>query len=220
MIPWFVAPTRDEANATAADAVLWYIRRQVNLVTPPDYYDARHATHRVLGQLAAGMPPEEAMAMLREHLMVVVDDVAGSRKASGPHRGGRRHRPDPPGAGGRAGARSGVRVDDAVHGRGDALTTARWLTRGELGRGGRRRHRAPARRTGSVQRLPARPRRPCGRVRMTGAALQAAGVGAADRVVVALAEPAATLWTSAAADVAAAAAVASGPGAACGCTTR
>ncbi|WP_327102354.1 LLM class flavin-dependent oxidoreductase [Nonomuraea glycinis] len=81
MIPWFVAPTRDQANATAADAVLWYIRRQVNLVTPPDYYDARHATHRVLGQLAAGMPPEESMAVLREHLMVVVDDVAGSRKA-------------------------------------------------------------------------------------------------------------------------------------------
>ncbi|MDR8415211.1 LLM class flavin-dependent oxidoreductase [Nonomuraea sp. 3-1Str] len=81
MIPWYVGPTRDEAAATAADAVLWYIRRQVNLVTPPDYYDARHATHRVLGQLAAGMPPEEAMATLREHLMVVVDDVEGSRKA-------------------------------------------------------------------------------------------------------------------------------------------
>ncbi|UBU15554.1 LLM class flavin-dependent oxidoreductase [Nonomuraea gerenzanensis] len=81
MIPWYVAPTRDEANATAADPVLWYIRRQVNLVTPPDYYDARHATHRVLGQLAAGLPPDEAMATLREHLMVVVDDVEGSRKA-------------------------------------------------------------------------------------------------------------------------------------------
>ncbi|MET9337649.1 LLM class flavin-dependent oxidoreductase [Nonomuraea sp. NPDC003804] len=77
MIPWYVGTARDEA----ADAVLWYIRRQVNLVTPPDYYDARHATHRVLGQLAAGMPPEEAMATLREHLMVVVDDVEGSRKA-------------------------------------------------------------------------------------------------------------------------------------------
>ncbi|WP_214322302.1 LLM class flavin-dependent oxidoreductase [Nonomuraea sediminis] len=77
MIPWYVGQARDEA----ADAVLWYIRRQVNLVTPPDYYDARHATHRVLGQLAAGMPAEEAMATLREHLMVVVDDVEGSRKA-------------------------------------------------------------------------------------------------------------------------------------------
>jgi alkanesulfonate monooxygenase SsuD/methylene tetrahydromethanopterin reductase-like flavin-dependent oxidoreductase (luciferase family) len=81
MIPWHVARTRDEAIATAADPVLWYIRRQVNLVTPPDYYDARHATHRVLGQLAAGLPPEEAMATLREHHMVVVDDVEGSRKA-------------------------------------------------------------------------------------------------------------------------------------------
>jgi alkanesulfonate monooxygenase SsuD/methylene tetrahydromethanopterin reductase-like flavin-dependent oxidoreductase (luciferase family) len=81
MIPWFVAPTRDEAIQTAADPVLWYIRRQVNLVTPPDYYDARHATHRVLGQLAAGMPPAEAMETLREHHMVVVDDVEGSRKA-------------------------------------------------------------------------------------------------------------------------------------------
>jgi alkanesulfonate monooxygenase SsuD/methylene tetrahydromethanopterin reductase-like flavin-dependent oxidoreductase (luciferase family) len=81
MIPWFVGTTREEAIEIAADPVLWYIRRQVNLVTPPDYYDARHATHRVLGQMAAGLPPEEAMATLREHLMVVVDDVEGSRKA-------------------------------------------------------------------------------------------------------------------------------------------
>jgi alkanesulfonate monooxygenase SsuD/methylene tetrahydromethanopterin reductase-like flavin-dependent oxidoreductase (luciferase family) len=82
MIPWFVAPSREEATDTASDAILWYIRRQVNLVTPPDYYDARHATHRVLGQLAAGMPPDEAMSTLREHHMVVVDDVEGSRKAA------------------------------------------------------------------------------------------------------------------------------------------
>jgi alkanesulfonate monooxygenase SsuD/methylene tetrahydromethanopterin reductase-like flavin-dependent oxidoreductase (luciferase family) len=82
MIPWYVAPTKDEAIQTAADPVLWYIRRQVNLVTPPDYYDARHATHRVLGQLAAGMPPEQAMDTLRQHHMVVVDDVAGSREAA------------------------------------------------------------------------------------------------------------------------------------------
>ncbi|MBG0828776.1 LLM class flavin-dependent oxidoreductase [Planomonospora sp. ID67723] len=82
MIPWFVGRTREEAIETASDPVLWYIRRQVNLVTPPDYYDARHATHKVLGQFAAGMPPEEAMATLREHHMVVVDDVEGSRKAA------------------------------------------------------------------------------------------------------------------------------------------
>jgi alkanesulfonate monooxygenase SsuD/methylene tetrahydromethanopterin reductase-like flavin-dependent oxidoreductase (luciferase family) len=81
MIPWYVAPTKEEAVQTASDPVLWYIRRQVNLVTPPDYTDARHATHRVLGQLAAGMPPEQAMDILREHHMVVVDDVEGSRKA-------------------------------------------------------------------------------------------------------------------------------------------
>ncbi|MEV4189574.1 LLM class flavin-dependent oxidoreductase [Streptosporangium canum] len=82
MIPWYVAETREQAFEIAADPVLWYIRRQVNLVTPPGYYDARHATHKVLGQLAAGMPPEEAMATLREHHMVVVDDVEGSRKAA------------------------------------------------------------------------------------------------------------------------------------------
>lgn len=81
MIPWHVAPTRDEAFQNAADAVLWYIRRQVNLVTPPDYYDARHASYRVLGQLAAGQPPEDCMETLRAHHMVVLDDVDGSRKA-------------------------------------------------------------------------------------------------------------------------------------------
>ncbi|MFC3999432.1 LLM class flavin-dependent oxidoreductase [Nocardiopsis sediminis] len=81
MIPWHVAATRAAAVETAADAVLWYIRRQVNLVTPPGYYDARHATHRVLGQLAAGMAPEEALDTLCRHRMVVLDDPGGSRKA-------------------------------------------------------------------------------------------------------------------------------------------
>ncbi|GAA1545134.1 LLM class flavin-dependent oxidoreductase [Actinomadura kijaniata] len=81
MIPWHVAPTQQEAVETAADPVLWYLRRQVNLVAPPDYTDARHATHRVLGQQAVGMPPEEAMAVLRDQTMVVIDDVEGSRKA-------------------------------------------------------------------------------------------------------------------------------------------
>ncbi len=84
--------------------------------------------------------------------------------------------------------------------------TARWLTRGELGAAG-------GAATGlllvapdlsSVFPLGPADRTAC--VRMTGEVLQASGVGAADRVVVALAEPAATLWTSAAADVAAAAA--------------
>jgi alkanesulfonate monooxygenase SsuD/methylene tetrahydromethanopterin reductase-like flavin-dependent oxidoreductase (luciferase family) len=81
MIPWYVAPTKEEAVTTAADPVLWYLRRQVNLVAPPSYTDARHATHKVLGQAAAGMPPAEAMQVLRDHHMVVIDDVEGSRKA-------------------------------------------------------------------------------------------------------------------------------------------
>ncbi|MEU6419591.1 LLM class flavin-dependent oxidoreductase [Streptomyces spiralis] len=81
MIPWHVAQTRDEAYENAADAILWYIRRQVNLVAPPDYYDARHATHRVLGALAAGQSPEEAIETLRDNLMIVLDDVEGSRRA-------------------------------------------------------------------------------------------------------------------------------------------
>jgi alkanesulfonate monooxygenase SsuD/methylene tetrahydromethanopterin reductase-like flavin-dependent oxidoreductase (luciferase family) len=81
MIPWHVAPTRQEAVDTSADAVLWYLRRQINLVAPPSYTDARHATHKVLGQAAVGMPPEEAMEILRDNLMVVIDDVEGSRKA-------------------------------------------------------------------------------------------------------------------------------------------
>jgi alkanesulfonate monooxygenase SsuD/methylene tetrahydromethanopterin reductase-like flavin-dependent oxidoreductase (luciferase family) len=81
LIPWHVASTRDEAIEASADSILWYIRRQVNLVVPPDYTDARHATYRLFGQHAAGLPPEEAMQVLREQHMVVVDDVAGSRAA-------------------------------------------------------------------------------------------------------------------------------------------
>jgi alkanesulfonate monooxygenase SsuD/methylene tetrahydromethanopterin reductase-like flavin-dependent oxidoreductase (luciferase family) len=80
LVPWHLAPTRAEADE-AADAVLWYIRRQINLVAPPDYMDSRHATYRVLGQLAAGMSPERSMDALRENLMVVVDDIEGSRQA-------------------------------------------------------------------------------------------------------------------------------------------
>ncbi|NUU22278.1 MAG: LLM class flavin-dependent oxidoreductase [Streptomycetaceae bacterium] len=81
MIPWHVAQTRDEAYDAAADAILWYIRRQVNLVAPPDYYDARHATHRVLGALAAGQSPDEAVETLRDNMMIVLDDVEGSKRA-------------------------------------------------------------------------------------------------------------------------------------------
>jgi alkanesulfonate monooxygenase SsuD/methylene tetrahydromethanopterin reductase-like flavin-dependent oxidoreductase (luciferase family) len=79
-VPWVVAPTVDEAKE-ATDAVLWYIKRQINLVAPPDLMDARHATSRVLGQLAAGLPPEEAVDVLTENRMVVIEDVEGSRRA-------------------------------------------------------------------------------------------------------------------------------------------
>jgi phenylacetate-CoA ligase len=83
---------------------------------------------------------------------------------------------------------------------------ARWLTRHDLGATG-------GSATGlllvapdlsSVFPLDPADRTAC--VRMTGEALAAVGVGAADRVVVALAEPAGSLWASAAADVGAAAA--------------
>jgi len=81
LVPWHVGNTPDEAMSTAADSMIWYIRRQVNQVVPPGYTDARHASYRVMGQLAAGLPPEEALAVLNEHGMAVLDDVAGSRKA-------------------------------------------------------------------------------------------------------------------------------------------
>lgn len=80
IIPWHVASTRAEASR-AVDSVIWYIRRQVNLVIPPGKFDARHAEYRVMGQLAAGLPAEEAMELLREERMVVVDDVAGTQAA-------------------------------------------------------------------------------------------------------------------------------------------
>ena len=79
MIPWHVASSRDEAFQ-ASDAVIWYIRRQVNLVTPPDYKDAGHAEYRLLGQLAVGKPPEEALQDLVDNTMVVIGDVEESRK--------------------------------------------------------------------------------------------------------------------------------------------
>jgi alkanesulfonate monooxygenase SsuD/methylene tetrahydromethanopterin reductase-like flavin-dependent oxidoreductase (luciferase family) len=79
-VPWVVAPTLEEAKEST-DSIMWYIRRQINLVQPPDVFDARHATHRVLGQLAAGMPPEKAIDVLRENRMVVCDGIEGSRLA-------------------------------------------------------------------------------------------------------------------------------------------
>jgi len=80
MVPWFVTQPGDELEDVVS-AFMWYIRRQVNLVAPPDYRDARHATYRVFGQLAAGMSEEKALEELTRHRMIVMADVAGSRKA-------------------------------------------------------------------------------------------------------------------------------------------
>ncbi len=81
LVPWFVS-ANGEGLEDAVSAFMWYIRRQVNLVTPPDYTDAQHATYKVFGQLAAGMSEEKAIATLSEHRMVVMEDVAGSKKVA------------------------------------------------------------------------------------------------------------------------------------------
>jgi alkanesulfonate monooxygenase SsuD/methylene tetrahydromethanopterin reductase-like flavin-dependent oxidoreductase (luciferase family) len=80
LVPAHIASTESEAER-ANDAVLWYIRRQVNLVIPPDFTDARHATYKVMGQLAAGMPPESALDLIRKERMVFIGDVAEARAA-------------------------------------------------------------------------------------------------------------------------------------------
>lgn len=80
MVPWFVTQPDDDLEDVVG-AFMWYIRRQVNLVAPPDYMDARHATYRVFGQLAAGMPEDKALEELTRHRMIVLSDVEGSRKA-------------------------------------------------------------------------------------------------------------------------------------------
>ncbi|WP_052424350.1 hypothetical protein [Nonomuraea candida] len=83
---------------------------------------------------------------------------------------------------------------------------ARWLTRDDLGA-------AAGSATGLLlvspdvsSVFPLSPADRAAAAELTGAALREAGVGARDRVVVALAEPAGALWTAAAADVAGAAA--------------
>ena len=43
----------------------------------------RHASHRVLGAMAAGQDQDEAIETLRDNVMIVIDDVAGSRHLSG-----------------------------------------------------------------------------------------------------------------------------------------
>ncbi len=80
LVPWFVTPDGSGMDEAVA-AFMWYIRRQVNLVTPPDYTDSQHATYKVFGQLAAGMSEENAISTLNEHRMIVMDDIDGSKKA-------------------------------------------------------------------------------------------------------------------------------------------
>ncbi|MAT92242.1 MAG: LLM class flavin-dependent oxidoreductase [Halioglobus sp.] len=80
LVPWYV-DAENSGLDEAVSAFMWYIRRQVNLVTPPDYTDAQHATYKVFGQLAAGMSEEKAIATLNEHRMIVMGDVQESRRA-------------------------------------------------------------------------------------------------------------------------------------------
>src|SRR4029453_16244639 len=44
LVPWHVGTTTDAALEVASDPFLWYMRRLVNLVVPPDFKDAKHAT--------------------------------------------------------------------------------------------------------------------------------------------------------------------------------
>lgn len=81
MIPWFVDHNVEEIDDVVS-AFMWYVRRQINLVTPPDYTDARHATAKVFGQEAAGLSEREALDTLRENDMIVMGDVEDSKAAA------------------------------------------------------------------------------------------------------------------------------------------
>jgi len=78
LVPWYVGNTVEEAREVAMDAMLWYCKRQINLLLPPDYLTARGEIQGVLAHVASGLPPEEALDMLIEHRMIVVSDVEGS----------------------------------------------------------------------------------------------------------------------------------------------
>jgi alkanesulfonate monooxygenase SsuD/methylene tetrahydromethanopterin reductase-like flavin-dependent oxidoreductase (luciferase family) len=80
IVPWCVTQPEEDLEDVVS-AFMWYIRRQVNLIAPPDYRDSQHATYRVFGQLAAGMSEEKALEELTRHRMIVLGDVAESRKA-------------------------------------------------------------------------------------------------------------------------------------------
>jgi alkanesulfonate monooxygenase SsuD/methylene tetrahydromethanopterin reductase-like flavin-dependent oxidoreductase (luciferase family) len=79
IVPWFVNKDGGDIEDVVS-AFMWYIRRQVNLVAPPDYRDSQHATYRVFGQLAAGMSEDKALEELTRHRMIVIADVPESRK--------------------------------------------------------------------------------------------------------------------------------------------
>jgi alkanesulfonate monooxygenase SsuD/methylene tetrahydromethanopterin reductase-like flavin-dependent oxidoreductase (luciferase family) len=80
MVPWYVTKSGEDIEDVVS-AFMWYIRRQVNLIAPPDYRDSQHATYRVFGQLAAGMSEEKALEELTRHRMIVIADVEGSKTA-------------------------------------------------------------------------------------------------------------------------------------------
>ena len=80
MVPWYVS--NETANLEdVVSAYIWYLRRQINLVAPPGYTDARHATQKLFGHVMAGMPEDEALRELTKHRMMVIGDVAESKRA-------------------------------------------------------------------------------------------------------------------------------------------
>jgi hypothetical protein len=80
MVPWHVTHAGSDIEEIVS-AYIWYLRRQISLVAPPDYTDARHATHRLFGQTAVGMTEEKALQELTDNRMVVIANPEGSRKA-------------------------------------------------------------------------------------------------------------------------------------------
>nr|WP_047166000.1 LLM class flavin-dependent oxidoreductase [Sphingomonas sp. Y57] len=80
MVPWHVTHADSDIEEIVS-AYIWYLRRQISLVAPPDYTDARHATHRLFGQTAVGMTEEKALQELTDNRMVVIANPEDSRKA-------------------------------------------------------------------------------------------------------------------------------------------
>jgi hypothetical protein len=80
MVPWYVTQPGEDLEDVVS-AYIWYLRRQINLIAPPGYTDARHATYKVFGQDALGRSEEEALQELTANRMVVIADVEGSKQA-------------------------------------------------------------------------------------------------------------------------------------------